>query len=383
MDSLNLFDDKPLELKPPPPPPRRRPQRPLWQILLAAAVLPGAGHMLLGKVREGLAILLTAVAAQVLGSVGFGLGWVAVSWVGFRTGGLVVLFAVGDAALLRFERADGRAALYPDPPRSVAFWNLVGYGAGYELLGRRYLALALGGAALIFHLGLAQLWPKAAIFGEILLLGSAIHAYLLAEANKRIPSRLPSSSTPAWLRRSLLVTAALTLILMLASQWVALAWRDSLHLRREEAVAVEPFYDNPYYGLHLEMPSPGWQFLQPTGDELFSAAHLTENAVMSLRIAPRTPFAWDDHSWMQKLMRDEQKQGWSLRPTRIEPAKLGTLPALSLSAKGTWRGRPRTVRVVTATRGLQHITLWYEWSPSKDSFATTEVGQILASMQLH
>ncbi len=383
MDSLNLFSDKPLEAKKIGAAPRRRRQRPIWQILLASALVPGAGHMLLGKVREGVAILLLCVLTQIMASLGFALGWVAISWIGFRTGGALYLFAVADAALLRYEKADGRSAQYPESPRRVAFWNFVGYGAGYEILGMRAWALGAGGAGFLTHFALAILWPQLAIVGEVILVSSAIHAYFQAYADKRQLSRLPDDTTPHWLRRSLLITCVLTLAIAVASQWVALQWRDSMHLQRQGAVAIEPFYDNPHYGLHLEMPSPGWEFLQPSGDELFSAAHLTENAMMSLRIAPRTPFTWDNQLWAQKVLNDARNEGWKLHLTQSEPSQLGTLPAWSLSAEGTWRGGKRVVRIITAARGLQHITLWYEWSPSKSSLASTEVGQILASMHLH
>ena len=158
MDSLKLFDDKPLEAPTAPPPRRSRPRRPLWQVLLLSALLPGLGHILLGKVREGVAILLASLATQGLASLAFAMGWTPLSWIGFRAGGALYLFAVGDAALLLFERADGRHRLYPESPRRVAFWNLVGYGTGYEILGERKWALGVGAGALVFHAGLAFLW---------------------------------------------------------------------------------------------------------------------------------------------------------------------------------------------------------------------------------
>ena len=346
-------------------------------------MVPGAGHMLLGKLREGVAILLFCLLTQIMASLGFAMGWAAISWIGLRTGGALYLFAVGDAALLRYEKADGRTAQFPESPRRVAFWNFVGYGAGYEMLGMRVWALAAGGAGFLTHFALAIFWPQLAILGELILTASAIHAYFVAYADKRTLSRLPDYSTPSWLRRSLLITCVLTVALAAGSQWVALQWRDSMHLQRQGAVAIEPFYDNPHYGLHLEMPSPGWEFLQPSGNELFSAAHITENAMMSLRIAPRTPMTWDNQLWAQKVMTDARNEGWRLHLTQSGPSQLGTLPAWSVSAEGSWRGTKRMVRIVTAARGLQHITLWYEWSPSKSSLAGSEVGQILASMQLH
>jgi hypothetical protein len=352
-------------------------------ILLAAALVPGAGHILLRKVREGVAILLLSVLTQILLSLGFAMGWPLICWIGLRSGGALYLYAVADAALLRYEKADGRSAQYPESPRKVAFWNFVGYGAGYEMLGMRLWALAGGGAAFLFHFALALFAPKLAIVGELVLVASAVHAYMVAHGDKRTLSRLPEDTTPRWLRRSLLVTCALTLVLAVSGQWVALQWGDSLHLKRQNAVAIEPFYDNPHYGLHLEMPSPGWEFLQPSSDELFAAAHLTENAMMNLQVAPRTPFAWSNQEWGQEILNDARLKGWNLQLTGSEASALGKLPAWSLSARGSYRGSKREVRIVTAARGLQHITLWYEWSPSQSSPAATQVGQLLASVQLH
>ncbi len=383
MDSLNLFSDKPLEPQPPPVVPRRRPQRPLWLILVAAALVPGAGHILLRKVREGVAILLLSLFAQILLSLGFAMGWPLICWIGLRSSGALYLYAVADAALLRYEMADGRSAQYPESPRRVAFWNLVGYGAGYEMLGMRVWALGAGGAAFLFHFALALMAPKLAILGELILVASAVHAYMVAYGDKRTLSRLPEDTTPPWLRRSLLITCALTLVFTGLGQWVALQWRDSLHLQRQNAVAVEPFYDNPHYGLHLEMPSPGWEFLQPTGDELFAATHLTENALMDLRIAPRSPNTWSNRDWAQKVLNDARQKGWNLQQTGSSASTLGELSAWSLSAAGSYHGSKREVRIVTAARGLQHITLWYEWSPSQSSPAATQVGELLASVQLH
>ncbi len=383
MDSLNLFSDKPLEPPPPPVVPRRRLQRPLWLILVAAALVPGAGHILLRKVREGVAILLLSLLAQIVLSLGFTMGWPLICWIGLRGSGALYLYAVADAALLRYEKADGRIAQYPESPRRVAFWNLVGYGAGYEMLGMRLWALIGGGAAFLFHFALAIFAPKLAILGELILVSSAIHAYIVAYGDKRTLSRLPEDTTPRWLRRSLVISCALTLVLAVTGQWVALQWRDSLHIQRQDAVSIEPFYDNPHYGLHLEMPSPGWEFLQPTGDELFAAAHLTENALMDLRIAPRTPTAWSNRGWARKTLNDAQRKGWNLQVSDSGASTLGTLTAWSLSARGSYRGSKREVRIVTAARGLQHITLWYEWSPSQSSPAATQVGQLLASVQVH
>ena len=383
MDSLNIFDDKPLKAPPPPPAHRRKAPRPLWQILLASGLIPGAGHLLLGKVREGVAIFLATAFSQVLATLGLAMGWAAFSWVAFRAGGALYLYAVGDSALLLYEITDGRRQLYPEPPRRVAFWNLIGYGAGYAMLGERTWAIAAGSLAALFHLGLSFLWTKAVVGGEILLLASAVHAWWLAQAQMRRRNPMPQNSTPLWLRRSLLVTAALTLLMILANQWVALAWRDALHLRRENAVSVAPFYDNPDYELHLEMASPGWAFLTPTGNELFHATHLTENAVLSLRVDPRTPWNWSDPIWMNEVLKKAQEEGWSLEVDSSAPANLGTLPGWSISARGSFKGQERTLKVVTAVRGLQHITLWYQWAPLPDTFAGDEVDQILAGLQLH
>jgi len=381
VDSLNIFEDKPLEA-PPPPPRRRRLRRPLWQILVAAGLVPGAGHLLLGKVQEGVAILLTTVVSQILATVAMAMGWTALSWVALRAGSAAYLYGVADAALLLYEMADGRADQGPPPPRRAAFWNLIGYGAGYELLEERTLALALGTTAALFHLGLSFVWAWAVVVGELLLLATASHAWWMATSQRR-PRPDLKDTTPAWLRRSLVVSAVATLLLALASQWVALAWHDALQPERDEAVAMAPFYDNPHYGIHLEMPSPGWDFLSPSGDELFCATHLTENAALILKVAPRTLLDWDDQSWMDALLKDAAKKGWQLQVESSGPARLGSLAGWSVRAKGSYRGTPRTLHVVTATRGLQHITLWYEWAPMPDSFASTEMDQILASIELH
>jgi len=383
VDSLKIFDDKPLAPPDPPRPRRRKPKRPLWQVLLASGLIPGAGHLLLGKVREGMAIFLVAGSCQILVAVALSLGLPSLSWIAFRAGGAAYFHGVADAALLLFEMADGRSRRYPEAPRRVAFWNFVGYGMGYEILGEQKLALGLGAAALAFHLVLPLFWTPAVVAGEILLAGMALHAGFLARAQGIHSGSPPSDSTPRWLRRTLVVSAGLTLLLILANQWVALAWRDALRPNRDEAVVVSPFYDNPHYGLHLEMPSPGWDFLTPGDDELFSAAHLTENAVLSLKVAPRTPLHWDDKSWLNEMLRRAQDEGWRLRIASSHPATLGDLPGWAITARGTYQGKPRTIEIVTAARGLQHITLWYEWVPTQDTFAATEMDQILASLQLH
>jgi hypothetical protein len=352
-------------------------------VLLLAAIVPGLGHAILGKVREGVAIFLASAAAQGLATLAFAMGWTPLTWIAFRAGAALYLFAVADASLLLFERADGRTRLYPESPRRVAFWNLVGYGAGYEILGERRWALAVGGSALALHAGLSFLWWPFIVLGELLLLGSAVHAWWLAMEQKQRISPEPADSSPVWLRRSLLVSATLTLLLLLASQYVSVAWRESMHIRRDAAVAIEPFYENPNYGLKLEMPSPGWRFLPPMGNELLSASHLTEGAALSLSVAPRSPLQWTDELWVLETIRRARSMGWQLQITSMEPSQLGTLPGIEIQADGRYRGLPRSVRIVTASRGLQHLTLWYEWTPDPGAMAAREVGAILASIQVH
>jgi len=233
------------------------------------------------------------------------------------------------------------------------------------------------------HAGLAFLWWPSILIAELVLLASAVHAWWLAVEQKQRVSPDPVDSCPLWLRRSLLVSAALTLLLVIGSQWVSLAWRESLHIRREAAVAIEPFYENPHYGLQLEMPSPGWRFLPPLGNELLSAAHLTEGAALSLSVAPRSPLFWSDELWALEMMRQARAAGWQLQITSFELSQLGALPGIELQAEGSFRGQPRIVRMVTASRKLQHLTLWYEWTPEPDAFAANEVGAILASIQVH
>lgn len=382
MDSLNLFDDKPIESPAPPPPLRRRPHRPVWQILLAGAILPGLGQILLGRMREGLVLLGACMASQLLATLAFAMAWTPLTWIALRAGGAIYLFAIGDAALRLYEQSDGRYRMFPESPRRVAFWNLVGYGAGYEILGERRWALGVGGTALFLHAVLAFAWWPAILFGEALLLASAVHAWWLAAEQKRRLDPEPVDSCPLWLRRSLLVSLGLTVLIAVLSQWVSVSWREASHIRRENSVAIEPFYENPHYGLRLEMPSPGWQFLPPMGNELISAAHLTEGAAMSLSVAPRSPLNWSDELWALHMMEEALHAGWDLDITAVESSSLGNLPGIEVEAEGRFRGQPRVVRMVTASRGLQHLTLWYEWSPEPDAFAAHEVGLILASIQV-
>jgi hypothetical protein len=347
-----------------------------------SGLLPGAGHVLLGKVREGAWILLALAVAPLVAVAAFFLGAVPLCWVALRTAALVGAYGVADAALGLLEEADGRHRLHRVPPRRVALLNLLTGGLGYEALGERRWALSAGPLALVLQLGLAWVWPPALLAAEVLLAAAALHGWWWAHGRARRPATPPVDSTPRRLRPALAAATALALAGALGLQLVAVAYDAARHPRRDGVVALEPFYENPHYDLRLEMPSPGWSFQPTGGDVLVAATHLAEDASLRLRLRPRLPGGPGGEALARRAVEEARAAGWDLRVATAGPARLGALPAWALTAEGFHRGRARRVRVVAAADGLRAWILWSQWTPTADRFASGEVEALCAALDL-
>lgn len=280
MDSLNVFQRKQLA--------STVPSRPLWMVLALSVILPGLGHLVLGKKRMGLGLILASLLlfGAVSGAGVIGVGHLV--WLILRLSVVVFLFAVTDAALASVEQRDGRES--DGLARQAGFLNLVAYGVGYWQLGSTMGAWVGGVGGALLHLGVGWLGTLPAVLAEILVAGLGYHAYVLAQSRQRRPFTPGGSrgdTTPTWLVPALAAHAGAVALLLVGGQALTSLFLSGRTVNQDRAIVVEPYYRNPQYGISLEMNAPGWSFGPPAPNEFLVARHVAEDT--SLRQVDGTP----------------------------------------------------------------------------------------------
>jgi len=383
MDSLNVFEKKQL----PPQGPRRSP-------LLTAFIghlLPGIGHVYVGKTRFGFLLLaanvgLGGIAAGLLETEQYHL-W----WVFLRAATLTYLFSVLDAAFLATELPDGRVNPRTTRPRVAALLNLTTYGVGYWLLDRRPFAAVAWAFGILAHLWAGSLHIGFLLGAEAVLALSAWHAWKCAR-DDNAPRRRPGlgerveivrDTTPGWVMPTLGTFAVLSLLFTAVAASGYRIVMESLEVDQSTALAVEPYYRNSAYGVSLEMNAPGWNFRDAAPNEFVTASHVAEDVSARLSVFPRVPLFLKSERVAREVIDKSLLFGYALTPTEGEPVKLGKLNGYQLMAQGTYAGQePREVFVLAVEKGFQSYVLWFEWEPGHAGFAQTELAYLLGTLTI-
>lgn len=361
-----------------------------WAVGLGALLLPGLGHLLLGKTRMGTVLLAAALGGTGLAAAAVVLRLPHVPWLALRIAFLAYLFGLADSTLSCLEMVDGRYRNHPTPARRVAFLNLLGYGAGYWRLGEVKLALAAWALLGPLHLGLGLWGWGAAAMAEILVAAAALHGLRTAE-DRSLPryarafgERHPVArdTTPVWLSPAFYAHATLLFAVMLASLGMAHAWVDASRVDRSVAVRVEPYYRNGLYDLSLEFNAPGWAFTRQEDDDFVVARHVAENTSARLSLRPRIPWLDSDEEAIAAELERARRAGYRLSLESVSVANLGSLEGLRAHARGTEEGRARNVVLFTAGHGWRRYVLWFEWSPRHQDFAQAELTFLLEKLHL-
>jgi hypothetical protein len=375
VDSLNVFEKNEL--------PRLRPTKPLWLVLAVSVTLPGLGHLLLGKKRVGLALILSSV---LLGGAVFGAGLIGqghLVWLTMRLSVVVFLFAVTDAALASIERRDGREA--DGLARQAGFLNLVAYGVGYWQLGQKTTALVAGIGGALLHLGAGWLGTLPAVLTEILVAGLGYHAYVSAQSRQRrpfTPGRVRPDTTPGWLVPSLAIHAGAVVLMVVAGHALADLFLAAQVVNQDRAIVVEPFYRNPSYGISLEMNSPGWSFGPPAPNEFLVARHVSEDTSVRVTTQPRIPHLQSSEQFAWLAMDQARRRGYDLQVTRAEAVQMGGVTGYRLFAEGHHGRQARRLAILTAGDGWRELTFWFEWGPEHDAFARHELDYLLKNLAI-
>lgn len=374
-----------------------RPRRPVGPIAVLSLILPGSGHVLLGRVRTGFTLLgvalLTVPAAvvvrgllpEVVAPLAWGLG---------RLGILAALFAMIDAPLLARQARSADAGRTTLPPREAAGWNAAFYGAGFLKLDERangWLAVVFGGLA---HVGLV-LWlpPTLTVLAELVPLALALGGYRLAEeiAGRRdrvlaeddsLGLRRPVAPLPAWLPPAQAFMVGLVTLTAVGT-WIAhAAWLDTRTVDRREAIAQEPFYRNPTYGLQLEMRTPGWTFRQDDPSLFVDAIHIGARSRLQVRLMPRIPgrdgLALAEAAFTESLA----ASGLSVRSVTAEAFDRGSVRAIRLRGQAVRDGRARDVAGLCTEQGFRRYLLHMEWDADDAGFGVAEWDFVLNGLTI-
>jgi hypothetical protein len=375
VDSLNMFQKKKLA--------ELRPTRPLWLMLALSVILPGLGHVVLGKTRMGLGLIL---ASLLLGAALFGAGLIGqghLVWLMLRLSVVVFLFAVTDAALASIERRDGREA--DGLPRQMGFLNLVAYGLGYWQLGATTTAIVAGILGALLHLGAGWLGTLPAVLGEVLVAGLGYHAYVLAQGRQRhpfTPGTVRPDTTPSWLVPGLALHAGAVVLMVVGGQALTSLFLAGQTVDQDRAVVVEPFYRNPSYGLSLEMNAPGWSFGHPAPNEFLVARHVAEDASIRVTTHSRIPKLQSSEQFAWQAVDEARRRGYVLQVTGAEAVQLDGVAGYRLYAEGRRGPQARRVVVLTAGRGWRQFTFWFEWAPDHDAFGREELDYMVHNLGL-
>lgn len=382
MKSMNMFDGNELQ--------KPRETRPLWLVLMLASLLPGLGHFLLGRSREGAALLLSFIAAQIAAGVALGLEISILDWAGIRAITLIYLFGVVDAALLCAELRDRREG--PDPrPRVTGFGNLLFYGVGYWQTDRRGIAVVAMAFGVVVHILGGSIHLLVQLVTELGVLALAYHGYQvgLEDANLHNRStdelgqrRRVADTTPGWLMPTLMGFCVVQIALVAFASIASSGLVAAMEVDQSKSLVVQPYYRNSEYGVELEMNAPGWSFTDTLPHEFVSARHVSEGSAMRLLMRPRFLGFPDSQTYAYLVLGESIENGYSLYESSSGPTRLGGARGWRLRAAGQRKGRPLEVEILTVGKGFRQYILWFEWDPRNAEFGQGELNHLLAGLEL-
>lgn len=378
-----------------------KPRKPIGLVAVLSAILPGTGHVLLGRGALGLGLLAAAllaipasIAARTLAPELFA----PLAWLVGRLGVVAAIFAVADAPLTAREPRWRPRSAAQLPPREAAAWNYAFYGVGLAKMketGSAWIAILAGGAA---HVGLVLFLPSPWTFvAEIVPALLAFWAYRQAEEinSQRTalhadddedpmarPKARPVAPMPAWVVpvQAFMATALVASGLIV---WIAHThWLSNRAIDRSFAVVQEPFYQNPAYGLQLEMRAPGWTFREDEPGLFFDALHIGEKSRFQIRLAPRIPGLDGQGPAEELFLESLSDSGLRVLSVDSEPADVRGLPAYRLHAVATRNGVGRDVAGLVYESGFRRYLLHMEWQQDHAGFGVAEWDFVLNGLTI-
>lgn len=375
-----------------------KPRKPIGLVGVMSLILPGSGHLLLGRSTEGLGLMVAALLA-LPASVAvrtFAPDLVApLGWMLGRLGVIAAIYAVIDAPLRAREPRWRPTTRFAIPPRSAAAWNFAFYGVGHWKMDERIGAWTGFSAGAAAHIALVLFLPSGAtIFAEVIPALLAAWAYHQAnEIGSQRKSLLsdddsgpgesvrPLAPLPNWL----LPTQAFFVAALVASGvllWIAHThWLSSRTIDRSLAVVQEPFYRNPAYGLQLEMRAPGWSFRQDHPELFLEAVHIGARSRLRVQLAPRVPGVEGAASAETMFRETLIASGLRVQSVAIEPVA-GDLAAYRLFATAMRKSQAREVAGLVYDQGFRRYLLHMEWAPDHADFGVAEWDYVLNGLTI-
>jgi hypothetical protein len=360
-------------------------------VLILASILPGAGHLSLGRKREGLWLLGAFVFGQIVGGVAHFWEFQALSWLAIRALILIYLYGVVDSALLQVEITDRRDEEIDVRPRNAAFGNLVLYGFGYYRLDEKGWAIVAMAFGALLHGLVGSIHILLRILTEIAVIGLAFHGYRLAaeEAlprdNKSLdfqPRRRVADSTPGWLIPTLAAFCVVQIGLFSFVHYVGTGLDSAMEVNQRKSLSVEPYYRNNDYGVQVEMNAPGWSFVSAAEDEFVRARHVSEKSSMRLVLRPRLWGFPDSQSYAQLLLGEEMMNGNMFEEHISELVTVEGLEGWRITGLDHGRREARKFELRTAGRGWYQYFLWFEWDENNARFGESELAHVMSSLHL-
>ena len=375
-----------------------KPRKPIGLVAILSLILPGTGHVLLGRAGLGLALLtfaVLAVPASILARSVLPETAAPLAWLVGRLGVLAALFSVLDAPARAREPKWSPVARNAIPPRHAAAWNAAFYGVGLWKLDERasaWIAILFGGAA---HVGLV-LWLPAnlTLLAELVPLGAAFWGYRLAEEigaqRGRVladdddptdePKRRPLAPLPGWV----VPTQAFVVTLLVVSGvvvWISHAqWLSARAVDRGQAVAQEPFYRNPAYGLELEMGSPGWTFREDDPALFLDAVHIGHKSRFQVRLQPRIP-GRDGPAIARSALREALEEN-GLAVLSLHAESVDGEAMVRLYGRAVRGSQAREVAGLCAVQGFRRYLIHMEWDPDHADFGSAEWNRVVAGLRI-
>jgi hypothetical protein len=366
-----------------------RPRKPIAVITAASVLLPGTGHLLLGSGRTaawllGLVVLCPPLALALRGALPE--DFAPLAWLVGRVGVWSALFAVLDAPLRAREPRWAARRSFQVPPRSAAFLNLVGFGLGHWRMDEKPAAGVAFVAGAIAHVGLLLWLPDAFVFlAEIVPLALALWGWRLAVAigRRRDDEVRPAALLPSWLVPAQAVVATLIVAGGLFAWIVHGHWLEARAVDASRAVAMEPYYRNPAYGLDLEMRAPGWSFRDPAPDCFVEARHAAERCRLRVTLSPRLPGRDGDGVVRSRVHEVLARDGLVPVETALTTVDVGGTPVHR--AHGVARdvdGDEREFVAVSYPHGFRRYLLQMDWSPAHAEFGAAEWDFVLNGLNI-
>ncbi len=366
-----------------------RPRKPIALITAASILLPGSGHLLLGAGRAGAWLLGLVVVCPPLAVALRGLlpaDFASLAWIVGRVGIWSALFAVLDAPLRAREPRWATRRPFQVPPRSAAFLNLVGFGLGHWRMDEKPAAGMAFVVGAITHVGLLLWLPDAFVFlSEIVPLALAVWGWRLALVigRRRDDDVRPAAMLPSWLVPAQVVVAALVVAGGLFAWIVHGHWLEARAVDTSSAVAMEPYYRNPAYGLDLEMRAPGWSFRDPAPDCFVEARHAAERCRLRATLSPRLPGRDGDDVVRSGLREALARDGLVPDDMALVTVDIGGTEVHR--AHGVARDADGDVRefvAVSYPHGFRRYLLQMDWAPTHAEFGAAEWDFVLNGLRI-